>query len=79
MALLAIRKNSHFQQFFDEFCARIKDLGNLDHSGDCLVDHEDLKPITDDIKMVESFEVRKGTISNQKEVNTTRIVIRSFS
>ena len=45
---------SHFQQSFDELRARVKDLGNRDHSGDWLVDHEGLKPITDDIKMVES-------------------------
>ena len=45
---------SHFQQSFDELRARVKDLGNRDHSGDWLVDREGLKPITDDIKMVES-------------------------
>ena len=56
LVLLAIHKNSHFQQSFDELCAKIKDLGSRDHSGDCLVDHEDLKPITEDIKIVESFE-----------------------
>ena len=56
VVLLAIHKNSHFQQPFDELCAKTNDLGNRDPSGDCLVDDEDLKPITDDIKMMESFE-----------------------
>ena len=51
VVLLPIHKNSHFQQSFDKLCAKIKDLGNRDHSGDCLVDHEDLKPITDDMKL----------------------------
>ena len=54
--LLAIHKNSHFRQSFDEFRVKMKELGNRDHSGDCLVDHKDLKQITDYIKMVESFE-----------------------
>ena len=56
MVSLAIHKNSHFQQSFDELCAKVKDLENCDHSGGWLVDHEGLKPITDDIKMVVSFE-----------------------
>ena len=56
VVLLAFHKNSHFQQSFDELCAKIKYLGNRDHSGDYPADDEDLKPITDDIKMVESFE-----------------------
>ena len=56
VVLLAIHKNSHFKQSFEELCAKIKDLGNRDYSGDCLVDHNDLKPITNYIKVVESFE-----------------------
>ena len=49
-------QNSHFQQSFEELCATIKDLGKRDHSGNCPVDDENLKLITDDIKIVESFE-----------------------
>ena len=66
VVLLAIHKNSHLQQSFDELCATIKDLGNRNDSGDCLVGDEDLKPINDDIKIAESFETlsEKGTISN---------------
>ena len=56
VVLLDIHKISHFQQSFDKICAKAKDLGNRDHSGDCVVDEEDLNLITDDIKMVESFE-----------------------